>query len=492
MKKFGIRLKHFFDPIDLTKGNILRVLLTFSIPVFISVFLVQLYGILESFLYGHSLLDIEIMGISNANASLYFVTNLVSGLSVGLSVISGNAIGANDIEKTRKSFVVQLLLTLVSTLIFTLIFLPTIDPLLEFTGVSKEANSIIYEQSRNYIFAIYLGMIFESLFYFLLNYIRSIGETSFSLVYVIGMIIISTSFNLLFVMVCQLGVYGVAISKYLGEFLVFCGGLLFLYIKRKDLRIKKEDFKFSFKFIAQHIKVSLPYGIQFAVIGIGLIFIQKTINSYGDNAIVAYNYSTKYVDVMMSMFSALGTTILAFASQNYGAKDYVRVKKGFWYSCVIALIIGALWVVLGVTTSIDGKYLNLFLSQSSYDALNVGNFIYYTSTYSIIAFSFSPILGLVFITRNFLIGIKRPLFPFLSGLGETGERISASYLYGKIADPINPLSNSGFFGFAFGQPLSWCMSVIIMLPPILYLFFSKKLEKEIKKASNDAMQNTHQ
>lgn len=470
--------KKILDPIDLTKGNILRCLLVFGLPVFISLFLSQGYGFIESFLYGHSLNVNEILGISNANASLYFATNLVSGLSVGLSVISGNAIGEGNLEKTRKSFVTQLIITISFTFFASLVFLPTIKPLLHFTGVNAETSKEVYDEAIVYIIAIYAGMIFESLYYFLLNYLRSIGEKMFPLIYVVLMIVFATSFNLLFVKGFGLGVIGVATSKYLAEFLAFIIGCIFLFIKRKELRISKNDFSFNLRFIWEHIKLSIPLGINFAIIGFGLIFVQKAVNNYGGNAIAAYNYSTKYVDIMMAAFNSLGATVLAFTAQNYGAKEYKRIKKGLLYSIYIALCMSLIMIAVGIPTSINGNFLHLFLSEKMFEEMYSEIFIYYASTYTLCAFALSPILGILFVGRNFWEAIHKPLLPFLSGIGETVERIIGSYYYAKIFDYNNPLSKKGFLGFSFAQPGAWIISCLVFYIPMIYYFKSDRLFKE--------------
>lgn len=484
MNKSENKFVKFFQPIDLTQGSVFKTLIKFALPIFISLFLVEIYGVIDSTMYGHLLKTTQIQGISNANASMYIFINLASGFTLGLSVVSSHAIGAGKIDKTRRSMVVQIILCAIFSVIVTAIFLPLIGPMLNFTGAGNSAISVIRDEVVNnatlYLIIVTSCFIVECFYYLFLNFLRSIGERIFPLAYVAGMLVLAISINLLFVKGFNMGVIGVALSKFVAEAIMVIIATIFIMIKHKELRVKRDDFRISFKFIRTHLKLSLPLAFNYAIIGVGLIFVQKTMNGFGQYAIIAYNYSSKYNDFFLTTFNAIGATIVAFAGQNYGHGDYDRVKQGFKYALEIGIVLAFAWMIVGIFTSQDALYLNIFLSQDNLSRLSKDkDFTYYAYTYSFISFALYPLLATTVVSRNFLEGIKRPIFPFFSGIGETGVRIFAALALPVLINGQNPISRESFIGLSAGQPGAWLASSLIMVIPIIILFTSGMLKEEL-------------
>ena len=103
---------------------------------------------------------------------------------------------------------------------------------------------------------------------------------------------------------------------------------------------------------------------------------------------------------------------------------------------------------------------------------------YYASTYCYII-SFSLILqGSLRIFRSTLEGIKKSIWPLLSGVGELLARTLVCLLLPKLINPTDPVSNASYVGVVFSVTTAWFVSVIVMGFAVLYHIKKGVLKKE--------------
>ena len=177
----------------------------------------------------------------------------------------------------------------------------------------------------------------------------------------------------------------------------------------------------------------------------------------------------------MCFLNALGVAVLSYISQNYGAKQIDRIKKGTIISFIIGLVLWILIMLIGLLSTIKGGYLYVFYSK---DKINE-NSIKYGNLYLYIAVPFMIILMILFLTRNILQGFEKPLFSFLSGVGELVARTLICLFVPALVNggPINSnASNLSYLFVALADPLAWIAAVAIMIVPVIKLVFFPKKE----------------
>ena len=96
------RFVHLFDPIDLTQGKIRKVFISFLIPIILSMLFQQFYSLTDSIIVGQNLSDNEIAAINDAIPLAHMMLNFAIGCTSGFSVLLANAIGAKDVQKTKR------------------------------------------------------------------------------------------------------------------------------------------------------------------------------------------------------------------------------------------------------------------------------------------------------------------------------------------------------------------------------------------------------
>ena len=87
------------------------------------------------------------------------------------------------------------------------------------------------------------------------------------------------------------------------------------------------------------VKLGVPSGIQNSVIAIANVFVQSFINSFGDMAMAGCGSHARIEGFAFIPINGFTGAITNFVSQNLGAKEYERAKKGARFGIITSVII---------------------------------------------------------------------------------------------------------------------------------------------------------
>ena len=148
--------------------------------------------------------------------------------------------------------------------------------------------------------------------------------------------------DLLLVIAFRLGVAGVAIATVICQ-VESAAITIAVLVKSKDsYRFEWRRLGFTPHILGQIIRIGFPAGIQSCLYTVSNLIIQTCINSFGTNDVAAWAAYGKMDAVFWMLMSALGISITTFAGQNYGARQYRRVRQGMWESLAIAVMLTAI------------------------------------------------------------------------------------------------------------------------------------------------------
>ncbi|MGN1096879.1 MAG: MATE family efflux transporter, partial [Christensenellales bacterium] len=137
--------------------------------------------------------------------------------------------------------------------------------------------------------------------------------------------------------------------------------LIFVFLRLKKIHIDGKAKVFSLRIFKDILLVAIPSILQQSSISVGNIIIQGVVNTFGTAVIAGYSAAVKLNGIAISSFVAISNGISNYSSQNYGAKNIERIKKGFLAGLSMFFVIA---VPLILIYSIAGKYLiNVFLSN---------------------------------------------------------------------------------------------------------------------------------
>lgn len=452
--------------VNLTSGSILKGIVAFMIPLIIGNVFQQLYSLVDAIIVGQTLGNTAFTGVGATSSATFLVLGFASGLAAGLTVPTSQYYGANNFEKLRNSITTSFFLSIVISLILTVISLVCTKPLLELLNTSDTLMPYAY----SYMITIFLG-IPVTIFYNIVGFIlRAVGDSKTPLYALIFASILNIGFDFLFILTFKMGTAGAGWATLLSQFISGLICIIYMFKKYPFLRLEKKDWKLNLKFIALHLKISIPLAFQYSIIAIGLMVQQAAVNGLDKNNpnIIDDLYATSYIAGSRIIgfgnviVSALGTTMATYCGQNFGASNLDRIKKGFKISIFVSIVLS---LIIGLIILIFGRYLILlFLKEANQEIIST------SVEYMNISAYFFIFLTSIYVFRSGLQGLGEASATMIAGILELIMRILASILFAQFF---------GWIGICFSDPSAWIGANIALIPSLLY--FLRKYTIQDKK-----------
>lgn len=438
---------------DLTVGKPMKRIIAFTIPVVIGNIFQQLYSIIDTLIVGRTLGLDALAAVGATGAISFLIIGFIQGITAGFAVITAKYFGAHDEAMVRKSVGASMLLAVAVTVVMTAVAVLTAMPLLKLMATPDN----IITGSYQYIVAIFYG-IFATVFYNLFsNILRALGDSRTPLIFLIVATLINIVLDYVFIAYCNMGVAGAGWATVVAQAVSALLCLVYSLKKFEILRLKKSDFVVTLRFMWEHVRVGLPMAFQFSITAIGMMVVQSVLNGYGSLTVAAYTAASKIDSLIgQTVLMALGVTAATFAAQNYGAKQYDRIRQGI-RDCmklgVMLSVFGLAFVILA------GKPL-MRLFVENVDPALMAEVEELGMTYLILNAAFYILLAAVFVYRNALQGMERSAITMLAGVAELAMRSASTILLGAIW---------GYAGICVASPMAWLGADILLLAVYLPL-----------------------
>lgn len=436
-------------------GKILSSLIHFSVPLMLALLLQALYGGVDLAVVGLFGDTGELAAVSTGSQVMQSITVLISGLTMGVTVLLGQVIGAGDYRKGSNIVCGEIKLFFWVAFVITVFMLIFAEKAALLMNVPIEA----LDKTVLYIRICSAGIIFITAYNGISGIFRAMGNSKAPFVFVLIACAVNVALDLVFVGLLGLGASGAAVATVIAQ----CGSVLFslFYIKCKPLpfRIEKRNFAGS-GYKREIIKVGLPIALQDFLVNISFLIITSIINKIGLVASASIGIAEKLFVFLSIVPVSFMSALAAFVAQNVGAGNYHRAKKAFWITEGISVPVG---VIMFLATFLKGDFLaSLFTS----DAMVIDS----TQTY-LKGCSFEYLLIAVsFCMVGFFNGMGKTRFVMLQGLFSAFfVRIPLSYIFSIIP-------GGGMFSISLAVPVSATVSLIFCA--IYYIILISKLKKQ--------------
>ena len=360
-----------------------KTLLIFSLPILLGNLLQQFYSIIDSVVVGNYVSANALGSIGNTMPIIFMVICISFGLSNGASILIGQTIGAKQDHRIKPLGYSSLFYAMMIGLVLSIICIPNAMNLVKMINTPLE----LQQDSANYLTIYFYGLIFVFGFNMISAIFRSLGDSMSPLIFLIVTSVLNIILDLVFVLVFEMGVEGVAIATVLSQALAFLLQVILLNIRLRKFTTENKQW-IELKSLVQLSKLALPTTSQEILIGVGIILTQVLVNQFGSNVVSAYTITSKITDFVMLPMVNLGIGMTVFTAQNVGAFQYDRVKQAHLNMLKITLSFG---LIMAILVSLFGNQLiSLFLGENlTQEILEVGRVYLY---YSAITFFFMAIL----------------------------------------------------------------------------------------------------
>ena len=162
---------------SMTEGNVMHLILAFSLPIFIGNLFQQLYNVVDTVVIGHFLGDEALAAVGSTSAIYSLLIGFTYGLSNGFSVVLARLFGADDEDSLHRAEGMSALISVVFAAVLTGASIIFTRPLL---SALKTPDSII-GISQEYLIII-MGMCSVTMLYnTLFGFLRALGNSRVSL-----------------------------------------------------------------------------------------------------------------------------------------------------------------------------------------------------------------------------------------------------------------------------------------------------------------------
>ncbi len=308
----------------MTEGSISKKLIMFAIPLFVGQLLQQLYNVVDSVVVGNVLGKEALAAVSTTGSLIFLMVGFINGLFMGCGVIIGKRYGAKDFDGVRIAVHTGISFALIMGVVLTVVgyfFTPVI---LRWMGTPDDVmpNSVLYFK----IF--FLGGLGNVMYNACCGVFQAVGDSKHPLYYLIVSTVINTVLDILFVKFLGFGIGGAAAATAIAQFVSAILAFVKLTTVDGPHKIVIRDLKMDPETLKSELKIGFPTGVQNSVIAIGNVVVQSNINAFGAVAMAGSGSYFKLEGFVFLPITCMTMALTTFVSQNLGAGQYDRVKKG--------------------------------------------------------------------------------------------------------------------------------------------------------------------
>lgn len=438
---------------DMTTGNSAKQILKFSLPLLIGTVFQQFYNMVDSIIVGKFLGTQPFAAVGMTGSITFFVLGLVFGACSGFAIPVAQDFGAHDEAGVRRCVANIIHIGVIFGLVMTLATTLLTRQILVWMDTPEE----LMQDAYDYLFWIFLGIGSLMLYNLLAGILRSLGDSTTPLIFLILSSLLNIGLDVLLVWTLNVGVKGAAIATVISQLISGLGCLVFMIRKFPMLRLTRKDLRPDLPTIRRLSGIGFPMGLQFSITAIGSIILQKSVNALGTTIIASVSAAAKVQNLVVSPMDAFGVSMATFAGQNYGAGKIGRVRRGvrqvFWMLTAYSLL------ALGIVYFSGSTIALLFVDASETEILAC------TQHFLIMNGLFYIPLGVIYVLRNTLQGVGFSKIAMLSGLFE----LVARSVMGLFVVP-----KFGFNAVCLAHPTAWIMADLILI--VLYSILMKRLD----------------
>lgn len=334
----------------MTKGPIWKKIIAFAIPLFLGNLFQQFYNTADSLIVGNFLGSSALAAVSSSGNLIFLMVGFFNGLAVGAGVVVARYFGAKKFDLVQRAIHTIITLGFFCGIALTFVGVIAAPQILVLMGTPPEVlpNSVTY-------FRIYFcGSLAFVMYNFLVGILQAVGDSRHPLMYLIISSVTNIILDLILVAGFHFGVGAAALATVISQCLSAL--LCFLHLLRgpKEYRIYLSKLCLDSLLLKQIISNGLPAGLQNSIISLANVVVQSNINKFGQMAVAGCGSYSKIEGFAFLPITCFALALTTFISQNLGAKEYDRAKKGAVFGVICSVVTAEL---VGVVIYTFAPYL---------------------------------------------------------------------------------------------------------------------------------------
>ena len=320
----------------MTEGSIGRKIIAFSLPLFLGNLFQQLYNTADSLIVGNFLGSNALAAVSSSGNLIFLMVGFFHGIAAGAGVVIARYYGARELKSVKKAVHTTIAFGLAAGIFLTIAGVLLTSHILIWMGTPAD----VLPESTVYFRIYFMGSLSFVMYNVFVGILQSVGDSRHPLVYLIVSSVINILLDLLFVGVLGFGVGAAAFATILSQFIsAFLCLFRLIFKSPEDYQVSLRLIRFDLPMLKQIIANGLPAGFQNSIIALANVVVQSNINKFGKMAVAGCGAYSKIEGFGFLPITCFSLALTTFISQNLGAKQYERAKKGarFGILCSITM-----------------------------------------------------------------------------------------------------------------------------------------------------------
>lgn len=450
---------------DMTIGSPVKLILGFLIPMLFGLLFQQFYNMMDTIIVGKYLGVDALAAVGSTGSINFMIVGFCVGVCSGFSIPVAQKFGEKNESALRRYVANSAWLAAAFAVVMTV----TVCLLCHDILVWMRTPADIFDGAHDYIFVIFLGIPAIFLYNLLSAIIRSMGDSTTPLFFLIISSVMNIVLDLFMVIVLNMGVAGAAWATVISQ--ATSGILCLLYMKKKFtiLKMQGDEWKPERHDMVVLCSMGIPMGLQYSITAIGSVILQTAVNTLGSVFVASVTAGSKISMFFCCPYDAMGATMATFGGQNVGARKLDRVHRGMM-SCIL---LGAGYAVLALVVLyyFGDTVALLFVNSGETEILrNTREFLLINAAF------FFP-LALVNILRFMIQGLGYSMFAILSGVCEMAARCLVAFLVGVF----------GYTAVCYASPMAWIAANIFLIPA--YIHVMRRLRRKFDRDKRNVCDN---
>lgn len=442
--------------VDLTQGPITSNLIKLSLPIMGTSFIQMAYNLTDMLFIGRQGSD-GVAAVGTAGFFTWFAAAVILLSKAGAQIKVAQSIGMKDEEEAKNYIRTSIQLNILLSLLYMVVIWIFHDQMIGFFRLGSE-NIINF--TKQYLLIVSFGLICFCINPLFTSIFNASGDSNTP--FIINSIALVTNIVLDGVLIFGIGpipafnVAGAAIATVTAQ-VVGTISFIAVIIKRKDMRFKQNYFsKMDFQHVKALTKLGAPVALQEGLFSMFSMTIARLIAPFGAVAIAVQKVGSQIESISWMTAEGFSASLSAYVGQNYGARKYDRILRGYKITMILACSIG----VFATLFLIFGRnfLIRFFINEPA--AIAIG------ADYLIILGLSQVFMCMEITTAGAFNGMGRTEIPSFVGITLTGARI-------PMAMALSSIPLLGLNGVWWSISISSILKGVVMCT-IFYFFIKKK------------------
>ena len=321
--------------IDMTTGPIMKNVFLFAIPIVLGNILQYLYTTVDTLVIGNYCGKTSLAAVGTSAQPVEVLLCIFLGIGTGVSILVSQYVGAKDMKRMRRAVDTATFFVFVCGIPLCVIGYFAAPIILRLMGVPADT----WDAAVIYTRIVFFGALGNIGYNMNAGILRGMGDSKASLWFLVVSCIANIVLDLLFVAGFRMDVGGAALSTTLAMYLSWVISMIYIRKKFPELELSYLPKRVDFQELKKIILIGLPIGLNNSLYSLGHVAVQTLVNAQGSTFMAGNSVAGRVTGMTNIAITALSSAATTFSGQNYGAKNFDRLRQGYIKIPVISGIV---------------------------------------------------------------------------------------------------------------------------------------------------------